>query len=340
MAEKKGTTKSKIDGMSIINAHIESGEFSRVYLLHGTETYLMRQYRDKLINALIDTEDSMNYANFKVESAKQPEEIIGFIQTMPFFGDRRVALVEDSGFFEKSNKDLLDLLKDIPDTSVLVFMETNVKKEALYKKVEEIGTVAEFSTPNEATLTGWVAGKFIKEGIQVEKAAIKALLENATLDMNNISNEVEKLIFYCIDKGTVTVADVEKMCVSEVEGKIFDMIDALSRKDSKTVIALYEDLVYLKEPYRRMLSNISTHFRRTMKTRLCMDEGKNIGEIMTSLGIKEYPAKKYMALGRKYDYERLKKNVERCGQADVQIKTYVMSEKMAMDMLLADLLRE
>lgn len=339
MADKRSSSKNKIDGMTLINSHIESGKFEKVYLLYGTETYLMRQYRDKLLETLIDTEDSMNYANFKAENAK-PEEIIGFIQTMPFFGDRRVALVEDSGFFEKSNKELLDIVTDIPDTSVLIFVETSVKREVLYKRIEEIGAVAEFATPSEATLTGWVASKFMKEGIKVEKAAIKFLLENVTLDMNNISNEVEKLIFYCIDKGTVTVEDVEKMCVSQVEGKIFDMIDALSRKDSKTVIDLYEDLVYLKEPYRRMLSNISTHFRRTMKTRLCMDEGKNISEIMSCLGIKEYPAKKYMALGRKYDFGRLRKNVERCGQADMQIKTYVMNEKMAMDMLLADLLKE
>ncbi|MBE5932720.1 MAG: DNA polymerase III subunit delta [Lachnospiraceae bacterium] len=338
MAERK-SVKNKINGMDIISAHIDSGEFSKVYLLHGTETYLMRQYRDMLVDALIDREDSMNYTNLKAENAN-PEEITSFIQTMPFFGDRRVALVEYSGFFEKAGKELLEMVEDIPDTSVLIFMETAVKKEPLYKKVAEIGTIAEFSTPNEATLTNWIARKITAEGLQVETAAVRLLLESVALDMNNLSNEVEKLIFYCKEKGTVTTHDVEKMCVSQVEGKIFEMIDALSRKDGRTVISLYEDLVYLKEPYRRMLANITTNFRRTMKVRLCMDEGKNFGEIMNILEIKEYPTKKYMALAKKYDYSRLKSYVERCGLADTQIKTYVMHEKMAMDMLLADLLKE
>ncbi len=337
MAERK-TTKNKINGMDIISSHIKSGEFARVYLIHGTETYLMRQYRDMLVDALIDREDSMNFTSFKAEKS-DPEEIGSFIQTMPFFGDRRVALVEYSGFFEKSGKELLAMLEDIPETSVLIFMETGVKKEPLYKKVEEIGVVAEFTTPNEATLTNWIARRVDSEGLKVETAAIRLLLESVAQDMNNIYNEVEKLIFYCKDRGVITTADVEKMCVSQVEGKIFEMIDALSAKDGRRVIALYEDLVYLKHPYRVMLANITTNFRRTMKVRLCMDEGKSFADIVSILGIKEYPAKKYMGLAKKYDYDRLKEYVERCNLADTQIKTYAMHEKMAMDMLLADLLK-
>lgn len=337
MAERK-TTKNRINGMDIIASHIKSGEFSRVYLLHGEETYLMRQYRDILIDALIDKDDSMNFASFKAEKTN-PEDVAGFIQTMPFFGDRRVALVEYSGFFEKADKKLLVMVEDIPDTSVLIFMETAVKKEVLYKKVESIGTVAEFSTPNEGMLTNWIAKKVNDEGLKIETAAIRLLLESIVQDMNNISNEVDKLIFYCKDKGAITTADVEKTCVSQVEGKIFEMLDALSRKDGRTVIALYEDLVYLKHPYRLMLTNITNNFRRTMKVRACMDEGKSFGEIVTILGMKEYPVKKHMGLAKQYDYKRLKEYVERCNLADTQIKTYVMNEKMAMDMLLADLLK-
>ena len=53
-----------------------------------------------------------------------------------------------------------------------------------------------------------------------------------------------------------------------------------------------------------------------MKVKLCMEEGKNFGEIVRVLGIKEYPAKKCMALAKKYDYKTLKEYVERCNLAD------------------------
>ena len=56
--------KEKANGMSIINTHIKSGEFSNLYLLYGTEEYLVSQYKDNLVKALVDTEDSMNYSVF------------------------------------------------------------------------------------------------------------------------------------------------------------------------------------------------------------------------------------------------------------------------------------
>ena len=45
--------KEKANGMAILNEQINKKEFSRVYLLGGTEPYLIYQYRDKLIAAMI-----------------------------------------------------------------------------------------------------------------------------------------------------------------------------------------------------------------------------------------------------------------------------------------------
>lgn len=69
--------------MTIINSHIKAGEFKRVYLLFGDETYLVQQYKDKLVNALTDVEDTLNFSKFVGEES-DPAEMISFCQTMPF----------------------------------------------------------------------------------------------------------------------------------------------------------------------------------------------------------------------------------------------------------------
>ena len=53
--------KEKANGMAILNEQINKKEFSRVYLLGGTEPYLIYQYRDKLIAAMINPNDTMNF---------------------------------------------------------------------------------------------------------------------------------------------------------------------------------------------------------------------------------------------------------------------------------------
>ena len=71
------------NGMSIINKHIETGEYSNIYLLCGSEKYLLEQYKDKLVSVLADTDDTMNYVVYKGESAT-PSSIGEIASTMPF----------------------------------------------------------------------------------------------------------------------------------------------------------------------------------------------------------------------------------------------------------------
>ena len=140
--------KEKANGMAILNEQINKKEFSRVYLLGGTEPYLIYQYRDKLIAAMIDPNDTMNFITYKGENSK-PEDIIEFADTMPFFTERRVVLVENSNFFKNGCEKLEEALDGLPDTTVLIFVEKNIdNRKKLSKLVAQLGTVAMFDAPD------------------------------------------------------------------------------------------------------------------------------------------------------------------------------------------------
>ena len=47
--------------MKSINEDIKSGNFKQIYLVYGEEAYLKRLYKEKLRNALVEKEDTMNY---------------------------------------------------------------------------------------------------------------------------------------------------------------------------------------------------------------------------------------------------------------------------------------
>ena len=46
--------------MKSIDADIKEGKFKNIYFLMGVEPYLIRLYRDKLVNALVGTDDELN----------------------------------------------------------------------------------------------------------------------------------------------------------------------------------------------------------------------------------------------------------------------------------------
>ena len=135
---------------------IKNGSFARVYLLYGEETYLRLQYRDKLKKALIPDGDTMNYHYFEGKGV-ETAQLIDLAETLPFFAERRVIVVENSGLFKKATEDLAEYFKAPAPSVCFVFVETEVDKRGrLYKAVRDTGRVVEFARQNEATLQKWI----------------------------------------------------------------------------------------------------------------------------------------------------------------------------------------
>ncbi len=327
------------DAMSLINSHIEKSDFSQVYLLGGNEKYLLSQYKDKLLNALGNPSDTMNYVVYKGENAKA-DQITEFAMTMPFFADRRVLVIEDSEFFKKGNDDIDELLGQLPETTVIVFAETNIDKRCkLYKTVSKLGTVAMFETPDERTLLVWLKSLFSKDNILIDDEAVYRLLEGVGMDMTTLFNETEKLKSYCFERGNVTVADVEVLSINQIEGKIFDMMDALSKRDKKTTLDLYSDLLMLREPAMRLLYLITRQFNILLKTKLALECGKDNSQIASVVKIPPFTVKKYIAQCNGYTRSELLDRVNWCQEADSAIKTGAMKDSMSVEMLIIKLLQ-
>ena len=51
--------------------------------------------------------------------------------------------------------------------------------------------------------------------------------------MENIEKELEKLVCYCMEKDSITPAEVEEVCTVTITNKIFDMISATQKKKEK-----------------------------------------------------------------------------------------------------------
>ncbi len=331
---------NKNNSMSIINEHIKKQSFSSIYLLFGEEHYLLQQYKGKLCQALLPPEDTMNLSVYKGDHC-DVDSIINDCQTLPFFAERRVVLVEDSGFFKSANDALADSLSDIPESTCLIFCEQDVDKRGrLYKAAAKYGSVLSFDTPDEKTLLSWLKSILQADGIQVRDAAVYQLLEAVGSDMTRLRNEAEKLIDYCYEKKEITAADVMEICVSQTENKIFDLTDAIAKRDKGTAIRLYNDLLQLREPAMRILFLIHRHYMILAQMKRMLLDRADASQIASLLKIPPFTVKKYAAQCRNYDYKNLLHKVDLCQGADYAIKSGQLSDKSAVEMLIIDLIHE
>ena len=115
--------------MQRINNDIKSGNFQPVYLLCGEERYLRRQYKDKLKNALCAPDDNMNTHYYEGKNVPVGE-IIDLAETLPFFAERRVILIENSGLFKSGGEQMAEYLNTQNETTVFIFVESEVDKRS------------------------------------------------------------------------------------------------------------------------------------------------------------------------------------------------------------------
>ena len=257
-----------------INEDIKNGTFKPCYLIYGEEVYLRNQNRDKLATALLAGADKMNYHHYEGNGIN-PLEIIDMAETMPFFADRRVIVVENSGLFKSGCPELAAYLKNQAETASFVFVETDVdKRKDMYKAVHAAGLDISCDKQDEETLKKWVAMNVKKEGKVISPMALAFFIDRVGTDMANIVNEVEKLICYCIDRNEITKEDIEAVCANWLTSRIFDMTDAIVEKNQKKAINLYYDLLALKEPAAKIQMLIIRQFNIMLQVRSMVSEHK------------------------------------------------------------------
>ena len=179
---------------------LKTGNFKTAYLLYGEEAYLRQQYKDKLLKAFNPDGDTMNFSRYEGKGI-EVREMIDLCETLPFFADHRVILVENSGFFKNKCEELADYMKTLPDYVRMIFVEEEVdKRSRMYKSVKSMGRVTEFARQDEKSLMRWAAGILGREGRKIKTSDMELFLTKTGTDMGNIRMEqqIRFLIWYVL----------------------------------------------------------------------------------------------------------------------------------------------
>ena len=308
--------------------------FKSVYLLCGEEAYLRNQYKKRLKDALMEEGDTMNYSYYEGKDIN-PKAIIDMAETLPFFAQRRVLMIENSGFFKNKCDELADYMGEIPESTCLIFAETEIdKRNRLYKEVKKHGRIVEFTVQKEDTLVKWILGMLKKEGKSITKETLRNFLSKTGSDMQNIKNELDKLLAYTEGREAITLEDVEQVCVTQTTNKIFEMINAVAEGNQKKALELYEDLLSLKEPPMRILFLIARQFHQLYQLKLLLKEGVAPSEIAKQVGIMPFAMKKYQAQAKSFSEEELRAAVEECVSGEEAVKTGVMNDRLSVELII------
>ena len=319
--------------MKIIKEHIKSGEFKPVYLLYGSEDYLKRLYRDKLTTAIIGDKSSMNYS-YNEGNDLNLVSIAEVVNTLPFFNDRRLVVIENSKLFKNQNE-FNEVLKEMPDSTIVIFIEREVdKRNKLYKFVKNNGTICEMNGLDEANLKLFVASLLEQSQKKIRANTVSYFIDKTGSDMVNIQNEVEKLIGYTKDRDIVTTEDIDAVVTTQITGKIFQMIDAIGSKKQKNALDLYYDLLSVREKPMSILYLITRHFNILLQVKSLTTKGLGKSEISEKVGIPPFTVNKYQAQGRNFTSKGLIFAIELATDIEEKVKSGLVIDQIGVEILI------
>ena len=320
--------------MKSVVEDIKKGSFKPVYLFYGEEAYLKQQYKNRLKNAVLPEGDTINLSIYSGKGI-DVKEMIAQADTMPFFAEHRLLLIEDSGFFKSSCEDLAEYLTQVAPATHFIFVEEEVdKRSKMYKTVKNNGKIVEFSAQSEELLTRWILTRLKKEGKNITGSVMQLFLSRTGTDMGNIDRELEKLICYALDRDVITAEDVMAVTTEQTTNKIFEMVNAIAEHNQRKALDLYYDLLTLKEPPMRIMFLITRQFQILLNVRDMAGRGMDNQSIAKNAGIPPFAVKRNISQAKGFTMAQLKRALYDGADLEESVKTGRMNDQMAVELFI------
>lgn len=328
---------------------IKNEEFSRAYFIYGDESYLKEFYVGKLQKKLV----SGTFEDFNLHRFDGKQESVGDIlkdaDLLPMMGGCNLISACDYPF-DKSDKDCKEIkeyLKDVPDTTVLVFwynsVKPDIKKSARWKGVEaafaKYGSSIEFCRKSESELIKMLISGCKKRGAVLSPKNAAYLISVSGNDIKTLLNEVIKLSAYA-DGGEITKEDIDSLAVKCLQARIYDLSNAVVKGNYDKAYTVLDSLFAAKEDPVKVLSAISGCFVDMYRVKCAKTAGKPFDDVGAHFNYKgrEFALKNASRDCSSLSFKQLRKSLDVIMDADNGLKSTSADERLILEEMLVKLL--
>ena len=170
--------------------------------------------------------------------------------------------------------------------------------------------------------------------VNISDANLRYFIECCGTNMQELINEIRKLIEYAGENGTIQKEDIDSLCIKKLESVIFDLTDSLGKKETDKAIQVLKNLLYAKEPIQKILITLYNHFKKLYLTKLAVKYNK---DIITSLNLKPnqtFLVNKYKTQAKYFGEKDLKAILQNLRDLDYHYKIGLIDLQIGLESIL------
>lgn len=288
-----------------LEKELKSGNLASIYLLFGEETFLLESNLKRIIRLFGETVKGINYIALDEESVAG---IISDIETPAFGFEKKLIIARNTGIFKvgaKKQKESVSSIRDrlndylkenaeaVRESVVIVFVEEDAGKCSLFNTIDKLGVVCKFEELKPAQISQRLQQICRAYKVEIDPPTLQYFIECCGTSMQDLINEIRKLIEYAGEGGTIDREAIDKLSVKKFESIIFDLTDNLGKKNIAKALEVLHNLLYAKEPIQKILITLYNHFKKLYLTKVAVESKRDVASSLELKPNQTFLANKY-----------------------------------------------
>lgn len=330
-----------------LEKELKMQKLKSIYLLYGDEIFLLENCLKRIKNLFGECIKGINYITIDEQNITQ---IISDMETPSFGYEKKLIIARETQIFKKSGKRKIEEnnkikekikeyiqqnIKIINESIILVFIEQEVdEKSELFKTIEQNGTVCKFDYQKPIQLENRIKTICNSYKVNIEPQTLKYFIECCGTNMQELINEIRKLIEYSGKNGTITKDNIDKLSIKKLESIIFDLTDNLGKKDITSSLQVLQNLIYNKEPLAKILITLYNHFKKLYISKIAIRENKELATYLNLKPTQMFLITKYKVQSKFFQEQELKEILEELCDLDYKYKTGKIDLQIGLETIL------
>lgn len=266
------------------------------YLLYSSDKGILNKEVDVLRSKLdINDNDIIYYDIDNVYDIVNEASTIGMFSLYKF-----IVIDMNSYFKDKKSISNINLLEDYFDSynsnSYLIFIcnsDSIDSRKKIVGLIKKYGEVKKLEV-NDNYFVNYVSNYVKDNGYKISNMDIAYFISRVGNNIDNITNEIDKVMLYKINDKVITRSDIDLLCIESNDDNVYDLVNAILKNDKSKAIKLYYNFINNGMDVNQILIIIASQIRLLFQVKRLYNNGKSNEEIAKILEFKSVYRVKYL----------------------------------------------
>jgi len=321
---------------------LRSKQFGPIYLFYGDEDFLIDECVKAIIESVLDPSEREFNLDVMDGSWVDVKDVVSHASSFPMVGKRRVVVVKE---FEKlvgtdAAKEILGAYVERPLDStclVLVSLEPDFRRRP-FTDLKKRAALVECKTVYDNQIPAWISERVRRQGKEANAEACRLIHAYVGTSLRSLQNEIDKLLIFVGERKQITPDDVATVVGATKGYTIFELQNAIGRKDTKEAMKILERMLESGQSPQMIIVMLTRFFNQLWKLSDLKLRRMPESEIVREVGIAPYFVRQYMEFHSHFSTDQIERNFKTLLEADTTLKTTSQDPHLVMDLLVLSLI--